>query len=219
MTPLPHTQAQGRGRQEVFYLAMHLRSYTATAEVALDDEPFQEAARGLLASGAGVRRPCAVLLASDKDPRLVRVLLGRLLKRWGYGRCEIVQSELEAESDGPAEHGNYTGVTALRDLDLLSRAHAFVAMNRNPAGWSTFSLVAGQLLAFARAPRAAPVMLCSCGNPWRISYAKPAPARDPLDPRANRTTSLANPVCPRATVCQELSNRTVFVHKGRVVNW
>ena len=40
MTPLPHTQAQGRGRQEVFYLAMHLRSYTATAEVLASEPPI-----------------------------------------------------------------------------------------------------------------------------------------------------------------------------------
>lgn len=80
---------------------------------------------------------CAVLLATDDD--VTEDLLKPFVERI---RCSMVRSKMgEPRPDFKDEHGNNTGVGAMRDLYLLSRADVLVG-----TGFSSFTMAISEQL-------------------------------------------------------------------------
>lgn len=83
------------------------------------------------------RRPCAVLMATDDEGTedAIRPLIND-------AGCTLVRSDLGAEETSwSGEHGNHTGVGALRDIYLLSHADMIVG-----TGWSSFTQTIAELI-------------------------------------------------------------------------
>jgi len=104
----------------------------------------------LKSAGAGYgQRPCAVLLATD-DERT-----DRIMRPWIEKECVLVRSDLgPVETSWSGEHGQHTGLGALRDVYLLSLADMVVG-----TGWSSFTQVIAELV-LSRTP-SAPFAQCN----------------------------------------------------------
>lgn len=131
------------------WVAMHLRhkSLDITAEQRADfaNVTWTQALEHL----KGRSGPCAVLLATDDE--VTEPFLKPVVAEEG---CALVRSDLgEVDKSWSGEHGAHTGVGALRDIQLLSKADVFVGTS-----WSSFTqTIAEQLL--SRKP-AAPFYQC-----------------------------------------------------------
>lgn len=144
-----------RTEENSVWVAVHLRHQDTNLDEKgrnqLAGVAWDQTRSFIQAAGAGYGKlPCAVLMATD-DERSVDIM-----RPWiEQAGCEIVRSDLgPVETSWSREHGEHTGLGAVRDIYLLSLADMVVG-----TGWSSFSQIIAELV-LSRNP-SAPFAQCN----------------------------------------------------------
>jgi len=97
-----------------------------------------------------VAGPCVVLLASDRNETIQKWYNSDLI------RCKIITSSHDKHHQAWSEHGPFTGVIAMRDIELVSRADVFIGCGYTHANLreraSTFSMLIAERQASSGGP-------------------------------------------------------------------